>query len=308
MNIALDVAQTGIAIDPGGWAQHHVNNRPMMAFWVPAVFAVSHDEAYALTHFEVDRLLDLLALHRRASGTPWLTVVWNPATARTWTYRDSGNYIGNLIGGFLSGEDVETLIKHRIAIDNDPVAALWLSLYRDAQAERNVDFAFAKWWTVLESIAEMRRLRESVAANQRVVDFAGQTLTDGGQIATVGRERGGVYQLLKSYSQGAEGTFAPAPLGYNLWELVGIWYGYRHGAMHYGGAQGTLARVSGGQKPPAWLPSVEAAEKVAHALVGQAQAQTLDHPFLKALREAVFMVLHWELDAAAGFASAPPLV
>jgi hypothetical protein len=124
------------------------------------------------------------------------------------------------------------LILGSESVANDPRLGLLVSLFRDAQAEREVDFAFFRYWNLLEVVAATQ-----IPAGRPVTDFSGSPLMDGTKGANTASPRGRVYESLKrlmTLGAMSESSFVSAP-AQNLWDTVGMWYGFRHAAAHHGG-------------------------------------------------------------------------
>ncbi len=60
------------------------------------------------------------------------------------------------------------MFKHDRATTDDPFLALCLALYREAKAETDLDFAYFRYWNLLEVIASDR-----IAPGADVTDFKG---------------------------------------------------------------------------------------------------------------------------------------
>lgn len=223
-------------VDPSGWAQQNSRERPILLFHFPQVFAASHQHAAILVQYRRDRLLDLLTLHRGSSGVPFATAVQRlgtdkPPHEETRLWSEVERFGGNIMGGFVSGEDPGLLLKHDRAMTSSPFVALCLTLYREAKAETDLDAAYFRYWNLLEVIASDR-----VATGANVTDFEGRQLCEGGKKATTDRARGRVYELLKRYMQErnyVEHHFG-RPLPEGLWDAVGVWYACRNATAHYG--------------------------------------------------------------------------
>lgn len=71
-------------------------------------------------------------------------------------YHEDEVYAGNLIGGFTSGEDQHGLLIQDAALRADPLLALCVSLFRDAQVERSADAQYFRLWSVLETLSAAR--------------------------------------------------------------------------------------------------------------------------------------------------------
>lgn len=277
-------------IDPIAWSKLGTQQRPVAVALLPNFEGSDLDDAFQLARQRSFEVLNLLALHRQAAPEAVATFVRGLDAPRGRLYWLRQVYRGNLLGGFIAGEDEQCLLDHDKAAVQYPVLRHWLELYRTANSEPRPLFAFGRYWLVLEDIAS-----ERIQAGVRVTDFGGDEITD--QDATTGRARGRVYALLvarASSSRGAGINEWPGPSGESLWDLTGVWLGYRNAAEHHGGFSVHDLQ----QQTQRWFGPVNAAEQFAGAA---GTAATLMHPYLQVLREAAWEILHWELDAAAGY-------
>jgi hypothetical protein len=130
-------------VDPQTWAQQSKAGRPWCLLRLPSVKAAGPEEAVEIAQRAREEALHLLALNRGSSGQPVASLVRPAGTQQLSgvSYEIRG-YGGNLIGGFLSGEDQHELIQQYEAIRSGPVLALATRLYREARAESNPDFAY----------------------------------------------------------------------------------------------------------------------------------------------------------------------
>jgi hypothetical protein len=140
------------------WRDRNSRERPVVLMHVPRVFATTHEHAMRLAHSRRDRLLELLAFHRNSSRVPFATVIQklDTATSRyaeTLIMPEVEIYSGNLMGGFLSGEDQSLLLAHDRAMRSDPYLGFVLYLHKEAQAEKDLEFAYFRYWNLLETIA-----------------------------------------------------------------------------------------------------------------------------------------------------------
>lgn len=143
------------------WGERNAQQRPVVVLYAPRVFASSSGHALWVAHRRRDRLLKLLAFHRGALGTPFSSAIRRvePGSG-SYTdlriYPEVETYTGNLLGGFLSGESQSLLLADNRAMESDPFVNFVLYLHAEAQAERNLDFAYFRSWNLLETIASER--------------------------------------------------------------------------------------------------------------------------------------------------------
>jgi len=287
MNQVLRDFKWKAVVDPDAWAQHSSQQNPWIIFHFPRIYAESNAEAAALAAARRDEMLDLLALHRGSRGYPLALIVEDRSTGNAEAYPEFPIYEGNRLGGFISGEDTETLLRDSISIASDPLLPLFVSLFRDAQAERQVDFAFFRFWNLLEAIAVAR-----IPSGQEITDFSGAPIKGRRETLTTSGGRGRVYQLLKELVHGSieESSFAVDPAK-NLWEMVKIWYAFRNAAAHYGGFMADDPE----QRQQDWYAAANAAYQHLESL-GTARRVGSD-PYLVSLHSIARLVLHWQLNA-----------
>lgn len=287
INSALAALGWPAQLQPGAWASRMAKERPIAVFDFPRVVAQTLEEAHDIAAALRDQTLDLFVIHRRARGSPLASFVHKAGTEEVLSLGEVQTYTGNLLGGFLSGEDPAEIAHHVAAAISDPLISLFVSLYRDASAERNPDFAYLRFWNLLEVVSGAR-----VEPGVEVTDFNGNPLLDAGQPATSARPRGRVYHQIRSQLQRAnfvESSFVRAPFD-DLWHMTGVWYGFRNAAAHYGGFRPD-------DPLQASQPWFEIVNQAYLHLAGSDQSSQ-DDPFLLALRSLSELMLRFELTAA----------
>ena len=228
------------SIDRSWWREENSRKRPVALMYVPRVFAANENHALWISHGRRDSLLRLLAFHRNYSGVPFATAIqWlDPATSRygeVHVYPEVEQYTGNLIGGFLSGESQSLLLANYKAMLSKPFLSFVLHLHAEAQAEKDLDFAYFRYWNLLETIAA-----ERVEKGTPVTDFDGALILKANDkpFKTDGA-RGRVYELVKRSMQAQnhkENFHQEArDLAIGLWDAVYVWYGFRNATAHHGG-------------------------------------------------------------------------
>lgn len=267
-------------MDPEWWAQRSRASRPWAALRVKSIWAESIEAAAALATGVRERTLHLLAVGRGSSGVPIATLVRPLEAGKGGIFPELPGYTGNLLGGFLSGEDQHSLLTKGEAIERDPVVALATKLYREARAESNPDFAYFRYWSLLELVSDARVSRE-----QAVVRLDGSPWPDGGGLTKFAAPR--VYELLKATFQNVDqhSVVAPAP---DLYEAVRGWYGRRCATAHYG----AFDLTSGTQQKQSWF------KWASRTLQGDRPAGTPGEPWLRGLQETATNLLNRELHSA----------
>ena len=300
LNLALDQLSFTAGVPLDQWADVSAASRPLVVFDFPRVFGASLESAIRKATGISERLLHLLALHRGAAGELFASVAQNVATEEVGWVHHEPHYGGNLLGGFLSGEDAEVLQAHLGAMEAEPLLTLWVSLYREALAEANPDFAIARFWNLLEVIAGNK-----VPVGHPVSEFDGSSVDHWtGRRGTTDSARGRVFQLLKVRSGPPRGRgeneFCEA--GLSLWDTVGLCYALRIAAVHLGG----FDPASEEQRSQRWFELVDAALGP-QAEGGERTIPSLVAP-LSVLRRTSETLIYGALDEGAGFVAFPPAI
>lgn len=246
-------------IDPNTWMEEMRRLRPAAILRVRKVHASSPDAAIKVCQSVARQLLDLFALRR--GDTPRLLggVVGvedgNGIAQCTNAWIEGPGYTGNVIGGFISGEDHHGLMQFWEGLSKEPRARLWLSLYADAIADQRWDYRLFRCFNLLEGVAT-----EIIPNNITILDDKGTPrLQDGNKPYTTKQARGKVYELLRrlaAKTNEAESNFtaprrdgAPA----DLWAEIGMWVSIRNAVAHRGSW-----KLPEGEIPAAQHASVEA--------------------------------------------------
>lgn len=227
-------------VEPSSWRESNSRNRPVVLMHIPRIFATSPNHALWLAHNKRDRLLELLAFRRNALGVPFATAIQQlDSTTRQYTdlrvYPEVEQYRGNLMGGFLSGEDQSGLMADYKIMQSEPFLSFVLYLHAEAQAEKDLDFAYFRYWNLLETVAS-----EHIEPGTPVTNFDGKQILKGdGKPFDTGGARGRVYELVKrgmqEHGQSEETHQEAHDLSLSLWNAVHVWYGFRNATAHHGG-------------------------------------------------------------------------
>lgn len=226
------------AIDPSGeWARVSGQAFPLAVVHMPLIYARNRDEAISAIERYSSAVIDVLSPRRISYGEVFAFVVENLDFPNRGGYRPGfEGYRGNLMGGFTSGEEPIRLKYDLLHVLADPMLRLFVSLYREAAAESNLDFAYLRFWNLLETIATRR-----IEANPKhsITTFGGEPILSlkGRPISTTGASAR-VYQLIKKHFQtrGLKENLLLANVELrDLWSVCQVWSGYRHATAHYGG-------------------------------------------------------------------------
>jgi hypothetical protein len=274
------LAQVGwrTKIDPQPWGDRVEPSRPWTAIVCAPVWAPTLEEAAALAWSARDELIAVLGLNRGARGRSVATVIEQRQpddSIRHRVYVEDARYGGNLLGGFISGEDQAGLLAQQAAMHSDALLRLCVDLYSEALAEPSPDARYLRLWSLLETLSGAR-----LPSGQPVQRLDGTAWP--GQASTTSAAAPRVYRLIADHLQARsvnEASFvSPAS---DLYEAVRAWYGRRNATGHYGrlvvgdprqAAQGWYARAQQ-TVPPAGAPDA----------------------WLMAFQQATASVLQWEL-------------
>lgn len=295
VNEVLGLFGNNAPIRESEWAPILEQRHPLALIRFPRVYATTYEEAGAVVDSYQDLLIDLFAVHRGASGEAVANIIvrlrdggkaWRPAAAP---------YRGNLIGGWLSGEDPTSIIHQVRAIEGDSLLQLWLALFREARAESNPDHQFARYWHVLEAIAQ-----RAVRSGLQIYNLDGDVVRarGSGRPYKTHKQPAGdaaaVYALLRRavWNYGDETQHASRHHGWTTWDLISIWGGLRNATLHYGGFRlGDPVQASA-----RWYQTVADARQKLDEL--NESEKPFGDPLLRWLREALEGVLRAEMAAA----------
>lgn len=279
------LAEVGWAtrILPETWAEHVSPSRPWTAILCGPVWATDMEQAAALAWEIRHDLIALFGLNRGARGRPVATVIEqrqpDDSIKSRW-YVEDARYGGNLLGGFVSGEDQTSLLVQHAALNADAVLRLCVDLYAEALADPSADAQYLRLWSVLETLSGAR-----YPVSQPVRRLDGTAWPGSSNTTHFAAPR--VYQLIAHVLQQGqidEQSFAgPAS---DLYEAVRAWYARRNVTGHYGRLDMTDSR----QQAQGWF------SRAAATVPG---AGTPDH-WLMNFRHAVETVLHAELGDVGG--------
>jgi len=218
-------------IDAKGWADHIADNRPWTAIVCAPVWAPSIEDAAALAWRARDQAITVLGLNRGARGRSMATVVQQRQldnSLRQRVYVDDASSGGNLLGGFIAGEDQGMLAVHQAAMQADPLLRMCVDLYVEALSDPAVDGRYFRMWSLLDTLSRAR-----IQSEQPVLRLDGSPWPN--QPGTTRAPTARVYRLIAEHLQRCgveEGSFvSPAS---DLYEAVHVWYARRNATGYYG--------------------------------------------------------------------------
>jgi hypothetical protein len=234
-------AQLGFTtgIEPRSGLDHFRQRRPAAVIHVPKVHADTPHGAIEEVRRSGLALLDLVALRRSASPRLLAGILGQEGADKTTRFVtfwvEGAGYTGNLLGGFVSGEDPTSLLNQWHGLIADDRTRLWLSLYSDGVADERWDYRIFRCFNLLEGIAN-----EIIPPSQVVIDEAGSPLLQTSKKPyTTDQARGKVFELLKHVAklrQQALSDFATPGVTppRTLWDETNVWVTVRNAVAHRG--------------------------------------------------------------------------
>jgi hypothetical protein len=198
----------------------------------PKIFATSPGECMEVAVNNAKTLSDLLALQRDNYSTVVGTIVIDAAAGLYWFWLCKPTYTGNLVGGFLGGEDPSLTQRHLAKVRENESLRLYLKLYRDAVAEQDVEMAYYRYWAILEVMAAAKHFSDAP-----IVDRHGNTVLNrrGGIRRVTDEAQPRVTELLRRVYKAMNVSMSYG-LGH-LFDLIPIWYRHRNCIAHCGGCR-----------------------------------------------------------------------
>lgn len=129
--------------------------KPCFAILFPKIIAKSSSDLSKYLMGEMKKILGIISLNRSAYPVPVATVYLkneNGKITGNFSFQRS-YYRGNLVGGIISGENTETLNIQYNRITNSEIKSDILDKYRFANREIDLDYAYLRYWSVLEAIS-----------------------------------------------------------------------------------------------------------------------------------------------------------
>jgi hypothetical protein len=227
--------------DQPGWAMQLATRRRLAFVATPPVEVEQVVPSSMEATRTLGRLVDALALTH--GGAPRIFAAANEFSTNgggSWRtlalMAGSGTHPGNILERLLpDGDDLIAAIEPLdiwARAEEDPLIALWLSLYRGISAQSRWDVRVLRACSLLEAIG-----RERVDRDTAVVDGSGEALLnhDGIQ-ATADQLRGLMYTLVRD----AVDTVLSSPHALlthdtrSLWDEIGVWADVRNMVAHEG--------------------------------------------------------------------------
>ena len=266
---------------------------PLTAISFRLIWAIDHDQVMRFVDSLTSATLAVLSGHRQARGEVIATVVESLDTGKGSYVPGYPPYQGNLLGGFISGEDPNHIEEQLGRVRKDRILDLFSTMHAEAIAEREPNFAYFRYWNLLEAIATRR-----ISGRGAVVDFSGVTIRDGaGRPVTTSRARGRVYELIRRHftkRRLSDATFQGQLGGKSLWEICGPWLAFRNATAHFGGFRrdDRFQQTHFGD----WKTAEGAYDEI---IARGGEFGTFSDPYYMVLRESARLIVSWEIDGTA---------
>ncbi len=205
--------------------------QPTVVVHFPKVMADSIEHAGMVVEEESDLLVALLSMQRRGAGEIFASLIFDVQQQKPFYRIHTPHYGGNLLGGWLSGEDPRTIVNRMESLRRTQTSVLYVNLFREALREHNPEFQYFRYWNILETIARNK-------------EYVGELLRDWNGIVIKnrkGKERHIqdtaeelVFELLRERlsPKFGEMSFASGLSQGSISDQIGIWYRRRNCVVH----------------------------------------------------------------------------
>jgi hypothetical protein len=208
------------------------SEQPTTVVRFPALTASSPGECITAAVRNAEVLSEILALQRLSYGTVIAAIVIDSVAGRYWWWVKKPIYTGNLLGGFLAGEQT-ALTRERFAkVRMNDSLRLFMKLYRDAIEEQDTEMAYYRYWSVLELIARTKGIGRSQKLDRNGTAMLNR---NGAPHLVTDQAEALVTELLRRVHV-ARNVSQALGLGH-LFDLVPIWYRHRNCIVHAGGCR-----------------------------------------------------------------------
>lgn len=209
--------------------------QPIIVAHFPKVVAKDTDSAGKIVESEINILKNLLSIHRNSYAEIVGCVLINVG-ARQMCYRIiTPDYRGNFLGGDIAGEFPRTIITQMEKVRESSSLQLYVTLYKEALKETKTEFAYFRFWNLIETIARSK-------------NYIGRPLKDWQGNITKNRRNQNrairdiavelVFELFReTFSSGStnENFLANHLAQGEISKIIPIWYRHRNCVVHGGG-------------------------------------------------------------------------
>jgi hypothetical protein len=232
MQAFLTRFQPGSLNETDGVIEQAKRGQPTVVMHFRRLAAPSAEACFNLADQQAELLSCLLAIQRHSYESVVGTIIQDLTTgASRWRIRVP-NYTGNLFGGILAGESAETLSKRFATVQHNDSLQLYVKLFREAREEEDAEFAYYRFWTLIEMMARAKNL-----GGQPLLDWDGQPVMN----------RHGIPRTIEDAAEPLVGELvrrayaarkASCLMGIgHMKDLIPVWYRHRNCISHHGGCR-----------------------------------------------------------------------
>jgi hypothetical protein len=216
------------------------NDNPTCIIHFPLVIADKMESAMQYCQQESEILSEVFSAYRSGLGRVIKTVVYDSDTGTGTMFTSRTPYRGNLLGGEISGEDPKSISLALQKVKQHPIKRYFLSIYKDAVNETNIDFSYLRYWQLLETIAESKNYNR----NETLRDFDEHAIKNPrGKDVRLNNAKAIVFELIKGHGLGSGVLSLPRGSTeldtdlpeFDLWNRIKCWHSMRNAAGHFGG-------------------------------------------------------------------------
>lgn len=164
-------------------------------------------------------IIRALSLSRDTGGKIFKVVLIDKTSSKFHSYTvNDDSYTGNLLGGIISGENVDKIEEYYNGLKNDSMSSFLVNLYKEAHIEKSRDFKYVRLWQILETLAESKNYSNSDDLTNK--DGTNILKGDGTNMKVKG-STAIVFNLLKNLDD-------------LTYEDVKVWFAFRNAVAHHG--------------------------------------------------------------------------
>lgn len=129
---------------------------PITVAHFPKIICKNLDEARLFAENRVNVFIESMSLIRGATGEIFDFIIVDLKDGKGTRLTQSTSYAGNLLTGGLSGESPESLKQFIESLEKNDFLRFLVSLHKETLNEKNTDYKFLRYWSILEVLAESK--------------------------------------------------------------------------------------------------------------------------------------------------------
>lgn len=210
--------------------------QPTFVAHFPKVIAKNADSAGKIVESEINILNNLLSIHRNSYAEIVGCVLLNVSARQMYHRIVIPDYRGNLLGGDIAGEFPRAIITQMEKVRKNRSLQLYVSLYKEALKETKTEFAYFRFWNLIETIARSKNY-----IGRPLKDWQGNITKNRKNQDRAIRDRAAVelvFELFReTFSSGSTNdNFLASHLAQGqISKIIPIWYRHRNCVVHGGG-------------------------------------------------------------------------